>query len=152
DREDDSEGADDGGAAGGGGGGDDDDGDDDNVDDEFSDPDDLIGLDDDTALSASDFPNASDADFQDDDGTWSATDYQQSAANLFGDHEFFGDTMVQQRADEGYQYFNNPDFMRGFDEVAPGSSQTVRLFEQNGHLAAFGFVTAAMLEYLRMRY
>ena len=127
-------------AAGGGGGGDDN-GDENNVDDEFSDPDDLIGLDDDTALSAADFPNATEADFQDDQGTWTPDDYQQSAANLFGDHEFFGDTMVKQRADEGFQYFDNSQFMQGFDQVAPGSSETVRLFEREGHLSAFGFVT-----------
>jgi hypothetical protein len=134
-----------------GGGGDDNNGDDD-VDNEFSDPDDLIGLDDDTALSAADFPNATAADFQDDDGDWTPQDYQQSAANLFGDHEFFGDTMVQQRADEGFQHFDNPQFMQGFEQVAPGSSETVRLFEREGQLSAFGFVTTAMLEYLRMRY
>jgi len=50
-----------------GDGGDDDDGDDD-VNEEFSNPDDLPGLDDNTALSASDFPNASEEDFQEDDG------------------------------------------------------------------------------------
>jgi hypothetical protein len=60
--------------------------------------------------------------------------------------------MVQQRADEGYRYFDDPEFMRGFEEAAPGSSETVRLFERDGHLSAFGFVTTAMLEYLRMRY
>jgi hypothetical protein len=139
---------------GGDDGGDDgDNGDDDsNLDDDFSDPDDLIGLDKDTALSASDFPNASEADFQDDDGSWTPADYQQSASNLFGDHEFFGDTMLQQRADQGYQYFDNPQFMQGFEEVAPGSSETARLFERDGRLSAFGFVTTAMLEYLAMRY
>jgi len=134
---------------GGDGGGRDDDGD---LDQEFSDPDDLIGLDEDTSLSAEDFPNATEADFQDDDGTWTPDDYQQSAANLFGDHEFFGDTMVKQRADEGFQYFDDPRFMQGMDQVAPGASESVRLFERDGRLSAFGFVTTAMLEYLRMRY
>src|SRR5579885_3106237 len=114
-------------AAAGGDGGDGDNDDNGDVDEEFSDPDDLIGLDEDTALSADDFPNATEADFQDDDGSWTPEDYQQSAANLFGDHEFFGDTMVTQRADEGYQFFDNPRFMQGFEEVAPGSSETVRL-------------------------
>jgi hypothetical protein len=137
------------GGDGGGNGGDDGDGD---VNDQFSDPDDLIPPDDDVALSASDFPNATGADFKDDDGSWTPDDYQQSAANLFGDHEFFGDTMTTQRADEGYQAFTDPGFMSGFDQVAPGSSETVRLFEREGQLSAFGFVTTAMLEYLRMRY
>ncbi|HWZ30332.1 MAG TPA: C1 family peptidase [Bryobacteraceae bacterium] len=136
------------GSGGDGNGGDSDD----NVNDEFSDPDDLIGLDDDTALAAADFPNATESDFQDDDGSWTPDDYQQSAANLFGDHEFFGDTMLTQRAAEGYQYFDNPQFMQGFDQVAPGSSETVRLFEREGQLSAFGFVSMAMLEYLEMRY
>jgi Papain family cysteine protease len=131
-------------AAGGGDGG--------NDDDDFSDPDNLVQLDDDVALSAADFPNATGADFQDDDGSWTPDDYQQSAQNLFGDHPFFGDSMTTQRADEGYQAFTDPGFMRGFDEVAPGSSDTVRLFEREGHLSAFGFVSMAMLEYLRMRY
>jgi len=136
------------GSGGDGNGGDSDD----NVNDEFSDPDDLIGLDDDTALAAADFPNATESDFQDDDGSWTPDDYQQSATNLFGDHDFFGDTMLTQRAAEGYQYFDNPQFMQGFDQVAPGSSETVRLFEREGQLSAFGFVSMAMLEYLEMRY
>jgi hypothetical protein len=132
---------------GGDGGGDNGD-----VHDEFSDPDDLVQLDDDTSLSTEDFPNATAADFQDDEGSWTPDDYQNSAANLFGDHEFFGDTMATQRADEGYTPFQDSGFMRGFEEVAPGSSETVQLFERDGHLSAFGFVSMAMLEYLRMRY
>jgi hypothetical protein len=141
----------DGGDEGGGGDGGDDDGDDD-INDEFSDPDDLVALDDDVALSADNFPNASEADFQEDEGNWTPDDYQQSAANLFGDHQFFGDTIFTQRADEGYQPFQDQQFMRGFDDVAPGSSETVRLFERDGQLSAFGFVSIAMLEYLQMRY
>jgi hypothetical protein len=150
---------DDGGAAGGGGdggnnggGNNGDDNNDDDVNDQFSNPDDLLPLDNDVALSASDFPNATAADFQDDDGSWTPADYQQSATNLFGDHEFFGDTMTTQRADEGFQPFTDPGFMQGFDQVAPGSSETVRLFEREGQLSAFGFVTQAMLAYLAMRY
>jgi hypothetical protein len=139
-------------AGGGGDDGDGGDGDDNDVYDEFSDPDDLVQLDSDAALSVDDFPHASEADFQDDDGSWTTDDYQQSAENLFGDHEFFGDTMAAQRAAEGYQPFEDERFMQGFEEVAPGSSETVRLFERDGHLSAFGMVPAAMLEYLRMKY
>ena len=146
DQDEDQDEEEDSGGDGGDNGGDDDGGDDDDGDE------DLVDLDDDVALSADDFPNATEADFTDDDGSWKPDDYQQSAENLFGDHEFFGDTMQQQRADEGYQPFDDPGFIRGFDEVAPGSSETVRLFERDGHLSAFGFVSAAMLEYLRMRY
>ena len=78
-------------------GDDSDDSDDDNGDDD-DDPDeeeDLQAEDDDD-----DFPNATDADFEDDDGSWSTDDYRQSAENLFGDHEFFGETMADQRASE----------------------------------------------------
>lgn len=133
---------------GGDGGGDDGN----NGDDDGDSDSDLVDLPDDVALSADDFPNATESDFTDDEGNWTPDDYQQSAENLFGDHEFFGDTMQQQRADEGYRPFEDQGFMRGFDEVAPGSSDTVRLFERDGQLSAFGFVSAAMLEYLRMRY
>jgi hypothetical protein len=116
------------------------------------DPDSLIGLDDDTALSASDFPNASETDFQDDDGAWTPDDYQQSAQNLFGDHEFFGDTMATQRADEGYSPFEDSGFRQGFEQIASGSSETLSLFERDGQLHAFGFLPAAMLAYLAMQY
>ncbi len=127
-------------------------GDGNNDDDDFNDPDNLIGLDDDTALSASDFPNATEGDFQPDDGSWSADDYQQSAQNLFGDHEFFGDTMATQRTSEGFTPFTEPGILQGFEQAAPGSSETLQLFERDGQLHAFGFVTQAMLTYLMMQY
>jgi hypothetical protein len=119
---------------------------------EFSDPDDLVELDDDTALSADSFPNADEDDFEDDDGSWTADDYEESSRNLFGDHEYFGDTLTTHLSDQGYRPFQDQQFLRGFDQVAPGSGETVRLFERDGQLHAFGFVTAAMLEILRMRY
>jgi hypothetical protein len=122
------------------------------LNDDFSDPNDLIGLDDDTAIPADSFPNATEADFADDAGDWTADNYQQSAQNLFGDHEFFGDTMVTQRADEGYTPFGDPGFAERFEEIAPGSSQTMQLFERDGQLHAFGFLTQAMLEMLMMQY
>jgi hypothetical protein len=126
--------------------------DDDDVNASFSDPDDLIGLDQDTALSAADFPNATDTDFQEDTGDWTADDYQESAQNLFGDHQFFGDTMATQRADEGYSPFQERSFADGFESIAPGSSETVQLYERDGQLHAFGFITQAMLTYLMMQY
>ena len=147
--------ADTGGGDGNGGddgdGGDDDDGDKD-VNEEFSDPDDLPGLDDDTALSASDFPNASEEDFQEDDGSWTPDDYQESAQNLFGDHEYFGDTRDTQLGSQGYQPYQDQQFARGFDQIAPGTGETVRLYERDGQLHAFGFMTQAALELLMLRY
>ncbi len=149
DDEDAGGGPDGGDGANGGGDNNDDDGD---LNDSFSDPDDLIGLDDDTAIPADSFPNATAADFEDDGGGWTADDYQQSAQNLFGDGEFFGDTMATQRAAEGYTPFADPGFTERFEELAPGSSQTVQLFERGGQLHAFGFLTQAMLEFLMMQY
>jgi hypothetical protein len=122
------------------------------LNDSFSDPDDLIGLDDDTAISADRFPNATEADFENDGGDWTADDYQQSAQNLFGRNEFFGDTMATQRAAEGYTSFGDPGFAERFEQIAPGSSETMQLFERDGQLHAFGFLTQAMLEFLMLQY
>jgi hypothetical protein len=125
---------------------------DDNLDDMFASSDDLPPVDDDVFGSAADFPNADALDFEDDAGDWSATDYQQSAQNLFGDHPFFGDTLVQQKTDEGFQPYQDTAFDQGFDQIAPGTSDTVQLFEREGTLVAFGVVSQAVLELLMARY
>jgi Papain family cysteine protease len=125
---------------------------DDNLDDMFASSDDLPPVDDDVFGSAADFPNADASDFEDDAGDWSATDYQQSAQNLFGDHPFFGDTLVQQKTDEGFQPYQDTAFDQGFDQIAPGTSDTVQLFEREGTLVAFGVVSQAVLELLMARY
>ena len=132
----------------------DDNGDDDNgdLDDMFASSDDLPPVDDDVFGSADDFPNASDADFADDPGDWSADDYQQSAENLFGDHPFFGDTLIQQKTDEGFTPYEDARFADAFDQMAPGTSDTVNLFEREGKLVAFGLVSQAVLEMLMARY
>jgi len=119
--------------------------------DNYSD-DDFPPVDDDVYASAENFPNADETDFEDDPGDWNADDYTESATNLFGDHEFFGDNIVQQKIDEGYQPYKDPAFARGFDEIAPGTSDSVQLFERNGRLVAFGFISAAVLEMLAARY
>src|SRR5581483_4299606 len=119
--------------------------------DDYSD-DDFPPVDDDVYASAENFPNADDTDFEDDFGDWNADDYNESATNLFGDHQFFGDNIVQQKVDEGYQPYQDPSFAQAFDEIAPGTSDSVQLFERNGRLVAFGFVSAAVLEMLVARY
>lgn len=124
----------------------------DNLDDMFASGDDLPPVDDDVFGSASDFPNADAADFDDDTGDWSAADYQESAQNLFGDHPFFGDTLVQQKIDEGFQPYEDNRFDQAFDQIAPGTSDTVQLFERAGQLVAFGVVSQAVLEMLMARY
>ena len=135
---------------GGAGGDDGDDGD--NLDDMFASGDDLPPLDEDVFQSAADFPNADASDFEDDTGDWTAGDYQESAQNLFGDNEFFGDTLTQQKTDEGFQPYQDEQFNRAFDEVAPGAGETVHLFERDGRLFAFGLLSQAALELLMARY
>lgn len=122
------------------------------LDDMFASSDDLPPVDDDVFGSASDFPNAEASDFEDDTGDWSAADYQDSAQNLFGDHPFFGDTLVQQKIDEGFQPYEDAGFDQAFDRIAPGTSDTVHLFERDGRLVAFGVISQAVLEMLMARY
>jgi Papain family cysteine protease len=102
--------------------------------------------------SADAYPDATAEDFEEDTGHWTENDYEESAQNLFGSHEFFGETMADQLSSSGFQPFTDPGFLRAFDSVQPGLSDTVSLFERGGHLAAFGFVTSAVLEMLRARY
>ncbi len=126
--------------------------DDDNLDDVFASSDDLPPVDDDVFSSADDFPNAQPADFAEDTGGWSADDYQASAENLFGDHPYFGDTLVQQKIDEGFQPYQDAGFGAGFDQIAPGTADNVQLFERDGGLVAFGLVSQAVLQLLMARY
>src|SRR6266852_2373709 len=90
-----------------------------NLDDYFASDEDLPPVDDDVFGSASDFPNADASDFEDDQGDWTPADYQESAQNLFGDHEFFGDTLIQQKTDEGFQPYQDEHFNSAFDQSAP---------------------------------
>lgn len=127
----------------GGGGGDDDD---------FNSDEDLPELDEDVFGSAEDFPNAVDADFEEDAGDWTPDDYSESAGRLFGDNPFFGDSLETKLADSGFQPFEDSAFGRAFDQIAPGTSENVRLFERDGHLSAFGIVSQAALALLMARY
>jgi Papain family cysteine protease len=121
------------------------------IDDMFASEDDLPPVDDDVFASAADFPNAGEADFAD-PTDWTVDDYQQSAENLFGDHPYFGDTLVQQKTDEGFQPYQDPGFNTGFEQIAPGSSESLNLFERDGRLFAFGLLSQAALESLMARY
>ena len=136
------------GPGGNGDGGDDDQ----DLDEMFAGEDDLPPVDDDVFQSASDFPKADSADFEDDSGDWTSGDYQESARNLFGDHPFFGDNLIQQKTDEGFQPFEDQGFSRRFEEIAPGAGETVHLFERDGKLFAFGLLSQAALELLMARY
>jgi len=126
--------------------------DDENVDDAFASREDLPQVEDDVFSSAADYPNADDSDFEDDSGDWTPDDYQESAKNLFGDHEFFGDTLIQQKTDEGFTPYEDDRFHKAFDQISPGTSDTVHLFEREGKLFAFGVVSQAVLQMLMNRY
>ncbi|HEY6390356.1 MAG TPA: C1 family peptidase [Bryobacteraceae bacterium] len=126
--------------------------DDQNIDDAFASSDDLPPVEDDVFASAADFPNADDSDFEDDSGDWTPDDYQESAKNLFGDHEFFGDTLIQQKTDQGFTPYQDDRFHKAFDQISPGTSDTVHLFEREGKLFAFGVVSQAVLQMLMNRY
>src|SRR5262249_11919504 len=134
-------------------GGDGDDGDgDDGDDDDDEDGVELGDVGDDSYLNPDDYPDATEEDFTDDDGNWSAADYDASAQRLFGSHEFFGDTIDTKLADEGYERYQDPRFNQTFDQIAPGMSNNVHLFQRDGHLSAFGFVSMAVLQMLASRF
>ena len=101
---------------------------------------------------AEEYPDATDEDFEEDDGNWTPGEYQASAERLFGNHEFFGDTVFSQRADEGYRHFEDPAFLNAFNSVSPGVTDTLHLFERDGALHAFGFVAPLVLQLLMARY
>ena len=140
------------GQGGGDGDGNDQNDDDQNIDEQFASEEDLPPVDDDVYASADDYPNADAEDFEVDSGDWSSSDYEDSARNLFGSGEFFGDSVFTQREAEGFQAYQDERFTRGFDQIYPGTSDTVHLFERDGKLVAFGLISAAALEMLRARY
>ena len=135
-----------------GGGGDSDGGDDQNIDDLFASEEDLVPVDDDVYSGASDYPDADADDFEVDAGDWSAVDYEDSARNLFGSGEFFGDSIFTQKEAEGFQPYQDERFAQAFDRISPGTSESVHLFEQEGKLFAFGLVSQAVLQMLMARY
>lgn len=137
---------------GDGGGGGDDNGDFENLDDVFASDQDLPDVDDDVFADASSYPNAEADDFEDDPGDWSSQDYDESARNLFGAGEFFGDSLFTQKESEGFQPYQDEHFTQAFDQILPGTSDTVHLFERDGKLFAFGLVSQAVLAMLMARY
>ena len=91
-------------------------------------------------------------DYQEDDGGWTADDYEASAERLFGENPFFGETIDDQLADEGFHFFDDPAFAESFERIAPGSTETLRLYERDGQLHAFGFVPLALMSLLRNQF
>lgn len=144
----------------GGGGGDDDDGsddDDDGDDEESSSWDDEleygVELDEEVRGSRQEFPDAADDDFEDDHGDWSDDDYEESARNLFGRSDFFGDTFENQVRERGYSPIEQEwEWKNAFDHAGEGTGRTVRFFERGGQISPLGFVTLEALAMLRQFY
>ena len=109
-------------------------------------------VDEDVFGSAEDYPNAGEEDFFTDEGNWTDKDYDISAKNLFGDHQYFGDTLENRMSDQGYQTLEDSRFRQGFDNINPGLSNGLHLFERNGQVSAFGIVPMIALELLRSRF
>jgi len=145
---------------GGGDGGDGDDDDDDEPEEERAEAsswdEDLeygVELEEDVRGSRHEFPDAADDDFEDDAGDWSDDDYQESARNLFGRSEFFGDTFESQVRERGYQPIEQEyEWKNAFEHAGEGTSRTVRFFERGGQVSPLGFVTLEALAMLRQFY
>ena len=96
-------------------------------------------------------PDAS--DFKDDTGDWSAPTTRSLRKTCSAIILFFGDTLVQQKIDEGFQPYEDPGFDRGFrSDLRRELRDTVQLFERDGRLVAFGVMSQAALALLMARY
>ena len=118
--------------------------DEDESDDEDEESDDeeeeIVAVDDDVFGSAEDYENAEEADFVADDGEWSEEDYQASAARLFGENEFFGETVEDQLASEGYAPAEDEEIVARMDSIFADASTSVSFFVKDGVLYPVGFV------------
>lgn len=103
--------------------------------------------------SREEYADAADDDFEDDEGDWTETDYHESARNLFGRTEFFGETFEDQVRGAGYQPIEQEYEWKGaFEHAGEGTSRTVRFFERGGQVSPLGFVTLEALAMLRQFY
>ncbi len=93
-----------------------------------------------------------DEDFEDDAGDWSSDDYAEVATTLFGEHEFFGDTSVQQYIDEGFNLIadDHPYVSDVMSRVPEGAA--IRFFEKDGNVVPRGFLTSAALAVLESQF
>jgi hypothetical protein len=111
-------------------------------DEEEDDAEELVAVDDDVFGSAEDYENAEEADFEADDGEWSEADYQASAERLFGENEFFGETVEDQLASEGYEPAEDDELVARMDSIFADASTSVRFFIKDGVVCPVGFVPA----------
>ena len=116
--------------------------DEDDEEDEDDDEDEVVAVDDDVFGSAEDYENAEEADFVADDGDWSEADYQASAERLFGENEFFGETVEDQLASDGYAPANDDDLTARMNNIFVDASTSVSFFIKDGVVCPVGFVPA----------
>ncbi len=103
--------------------------------------------------SPDDHPNAVAEDFEDDAGDWSAEDYQETAQNLFGEHEFFGDSAHQRRLDDGWSPLENHDeWIGSVAQVRPEAAESLSFYHRDGQVSALGFITTVALTALQEAY
>ena len=123
---------------------DEDDEDDDSEDDEEDEDEEEVvaAVDDDVFGSAEDYENAEPVDFVADDGDWTAEDYEASAQRLFGENEFFGETVDDQLADDGYEPADDDDLTSRMNAIFAGASTSVSFFIKDGVVTPVGFVPA----------
>jgi hypothetical protein len=96
------------------------------------------------------WPDADAEDFQDDAGDWSATDYEESAQNLFGAHEHWGDTANQRYLDEGFAPIDEAHpVVQNVRRELPDAS-TIQFYEKDGAVVPRGFLSAAALAALEL--
>lgn len=110
-------------------------------------------VDDDVFGSRDDYPDADVDDFEDDIGDWTDADYAESARNLFGAHEFFGESALERWNEAGWSVWeHNDEHLKQAEQIVPGASSTIDFLKKGTDIAAAGFVTAAGLELLRQKF
>jgi len=131
----------------------DDESDEDDDEYEYDEADIEINEDEEIFTSMDDYPNANEEDFKDDKGDWTVKDYQETAKNIFGEHEFFGQTANDQYLDSGYGLSNKNDtYLEKLSGKVKGISQVVNFYEKEGTVYALGFVPAYVLSIIQNQY
>ena len=104
---------------------------------------------DDDVYDMSEYADVNPDNFKDDDGSWTTGDYAESAKDLFGKNEFFGETIFQKLASQGFAVApENDEIKKKLGSEAPGAASTVNFFQKDGMTFPTGFMTMAALELL----
>ena len=124
----------------------------DEEDEEDEEDDVIVAVDDDVFGSAEDYENAEEVDFVADEGDWTEEDYQASAERLFGENEFFGETVEDQFTADGYEPANDDDLTTRMDAIFDGASTSVSFFIKDGVVCPVGFVPAEYITLILLEF